>query len=82
MEKLASMPFIARRKMEQFTATDSDIQICQKPTTLPKSGSNPNSDNSKILLAISYDSVYNGGSLLYPQHTEKIDVRLEHQAYA
>lgn len=66
MEKLASMPFIARRKMEQFTAADPDTQICQKPTTLPKSGSNPNSDNSKILLAISYDSVYNEVSFRIP----------------
>lgn len=60
MGRLVDVPFIARRKMEQFTAADPDIQIRQKPTTLPKNGSNPNSDNSKILLAISSDSVYNG----------------------
>ena len=59
MEKLIDVPFTARRKMEQFTVADLDIQIRQKPTPLPKSGSNPDSDNGKNLLAISHDSVYN-----------------------
>lgn len=82
MEKLIDVPFIARRKMEQFTAADLNIQIRQKPTILPKVALILIQTTAKFSSQFRMTSCIMGYCSTTQQLWGNIDIRPEHQAYA